>query len=165
MNLISFENIYSLYPYTTFVERETLKIAYEGDSQTRALRRYEKRGWKTLRLPPFQDQVGRRKWSPLCEGLRSIGDKYTLTIPLDTTGVDATSPYFAEPLHDGVAAHSWRLKYVYVHKVCDAAIHKVTVWASSGLRYRYLIEPPYNEQVRGVFAAERALKANASTFK
>lgn len=106
MNVVSFENIYSFYPYHTFVKRQALEISTDGHYQEAARSKYKERGWKLLQLGPWDERVGYRKWSPFRAGPRFVGDRYTLTIPLDMTGVQMISPHFAGPLRDCLTTYS-----------------------------------------------------------
>lgn len=143
-----------------------MMIAYENGDQNDGLVKYLNRGWEMEDGPSAAELTAQYRQSPFCPGLRSIGDRHTLAIPLDTTGVDVSSPYFAEPLHDGLSAHSWGL-HLYESEDGDLcrATHDVTVWGSPALRHRYLIAPPLNTQVRGIHDAERSLRQEASSFK
>lgn len=135
MNIVSFENIYSLCPFPTFIERRSLRMSDEGNDQKAAIAKYEERGWKILDIGAWDERVGYRK-SPFRGGLRHVGDQFTMTIPLDITGVEISSPRFAEPLQDCLTSHSWRLKYYGVDENCDYARHEVSIWASAALKYR-----------------------------
>lgn len=126
MNLITYDGAYSLYPRSTFEDRESLIMSRNPlrSSQSRddARLKYMRRGWKMVygsrELLESQD-----KTSLGFSGItRHIGDSYTWTIPFDSAQIDL--PEFT--LHKGkvislVTANSWRLSVSgLVHPVDDS---------------------------------------------
>jgi hypothetical protein len=168
MNVMTFDKIYSLYPYPTFVERRSLKVSSHGVNQPAALIKYEERGWKIKdKVLDYRDRMRLHRLDPFRDGIRFVGDNKTWTLHLDTTGVDVTSTYFDQPLRDSLSMNSWDLRFEVTRTELSKpySINRTRVWGSPALRYHYLIAPPYNEQVRGVFAAEKTIKENPASFK
>lgn len=115
MNVISFEKAYSLYPMATFEKRCSLACAREGPiintAGELARCKYMLRGWSTLRHVPQQEQDDIH--SPFSTCLRSIADRFSWVLPLDTTGVSNENRLTHIPglSNDPVHATSWQLGY------------------------------------------------------
>ena len=108
MNIIGARLAVALYPYNTFVERETMVCHTTGTHRDDALRKYQDRGFRVrnrisayqLGNPSFKSDF---KWRT-----RYIGDRlcWTMVLPpvLDTQGHEVAHQ---EHLH----ANSWALTY------------------------------------------------------
>jgi hypothetical protein len=131
MNIISFENAYSLYPRATFEERRSLVCASAGPNQDAALLKYEARGWDTSHELSIQDQHDPQ--SSLRVGYRWIDDDASWIFPLDTTQLAIPSDYPSDP----ASLTNWKL-------VCndeDAGIEVDTV-TSQLLEHCYALTDP-----------------------
>ncbi|KII94494.1 hypothetical protein PLICRDRAFT_169248 [Plicaturopsis crispa FD-325 SS-3] len=109
MNIISFENAYSLYPKATFEERRALIVATAGPKQEAGRKKYADRGWKMLeKIPPDV----RYPNSSFRLGDRWLGDSQTWTLPLDTSTLQLTPPPGCPSdfvFDDNLAIHNWIL--------------------------------------------------------
>ncbi|KAF2872834.1 hypothetical protein BDV95DRAFT_605425 [Massariosphaeria phaeospora] len=85
LNFISWNKVYSLFPYATFVKRETYLLGGDqiDERAARKLAQASKDGFKTKSLPWDRDDD-----SMTC--LRRVGDKRTWMMELDTTGITAS---------------------------------------------------------------------------
>ncbi|CAL1699944.1 unnamed protein product [Somion occarium] len=114
MNVISFENAYSLYPKATFEARSSLVCATDGPKQEPAMEKYKERGWtmvKQTSVAELKDLFHFKRAS-----CRYMGDKYCWTIPLDKDSItELVQPGIGKVssmlTHDPVAASNWKLIY------------------------------------------------------
>lgn len=137
MNLIAFDAAYSLYPRATFEERRTLNMPVLTPGEELARSKYVDRGWRLQDCLPPHD-VRNPKLPFYLGTLRTMGDKLSWVIPLDTTGVDMRLPITElSPVFrwDPVIQNSWRLaknkkgKFTMVYRLAKSTI----------LRYSYMI--------------------------
>ncbi|KAH7916548.1 hypothetical protein BJ138DRAFT_1139306 [Hygrophoropsis aurantiaca] len=131
MNIIAFDAAYSLYPRATFCERSALQMREPGDGEhALAMAKYSIRGWTLLsKVLPTNKLFKPYK-------MRSVGDSFTWTIPLDITGVQlrpALTPNSKIFTWDPVVHNSWKLKYGRTKMYAD---YRPVV--STRFRYNYL---------------------------
>ncbi|KAJ7195144.1 hypothetical protein B0H12DRAFT_1198091 [Mycena haematopus] len=94
MNFITYENAFSLYPWSTFVGKEALVVETVGAGQEIGRQKYADRGWEMIRSPSasYKSELGIRVG-------RSVGDLFTWSISLpllghgDTVERDSTDSY------------------------------------------------------------------------
>ncbi|TCD68623.1 hypothetical protein EIP91_010278 [Steccherinum ochraceum] len=87
MNVISYEKAYSLYPRGTLHEHRNLVFRSEHlPGRAKALKKYERRGFKPVRHdpPPSRGEISRS----FPYGARYAEDTWCWRIPLDVAGVD-----------------------------------------------------------------------------
>jgi hypothetical protein len=135
MNIITFQNIYSLYAGQTFMKRQSLQVRREGERMKMGLQKYTARGWEIIEDPSHAVSFD--------FGPRYVGDGNTWILPLDTTGVKTAST-------DALTAHSWSL----LRGDCEGkemAYHEVSIWSWWELRYAYAIDARWydNNSKRG----------------
>lgn len=161
MNIITFANIYCLYPAGTLGDRRSLQIAPTGRGQNRqeAWQKYRERGWEMVKYPNWKERGGLRMSTAFRNGLRYVGDRFTWTVPLDMEGVDISSPYFQKPIQDWVSTNSWRLCAPKPGSL-DFAKVELCVWSSPSLRWSYILSSDEGYEVRSIRAAEEAIQAN-----
>jgi hypothetical protein len=119
MNIISFENAYSLYPKETFENRRSLICESAGPRQEIARQKYASRGWEFFTSVSHKDKKDLR--SSLRRGNRWIGDRFCWIISLSCEGLDlsrCSHPHFDLPVHDCLGLHTWRLNYLSEPKMC-----------------------------------------------
>jgi hypothetical protein len=112
MNIVSFENAYSLYPKETFETRRSLVCVSAGPRQETARQKYANRGWELFTSVSDEEKKSLR--SSLRQGNRWVGDRNCWTLPLGCEGVDLSScitPRTDCPVHDYLALHTWQLRY------------------------------------------------------
>lgn len=94
MNIISRDFAYSLFPDLNFIKRGAYDINYVNDTHERTTddedpkAKYTRRGWKCEQFVEKGDTKNTRSLT----GARKIGDSYTWTMALDTSGVDEGQP-------------------------------------------------------------------------
>lgn len=138
MNLITFDSAYSLYPRATFEERRTLALHVRTPGEELARSKYVDRGWR-LQTDLWPHDERNPKLAFYLGTLRTMGDKLSWVVPLDTTGVDMRpaltelSPVFQ---WDPVIYNSWRL----ARNRLDALTMAYRLIKSTVLRYNYMIE-------------------------
>jgi hypothetical protein len=112
MNVIGFDAAYSFYPYATFEKRRSLVMNDLSEKDAEALGKYAMRGW-TIVSSIWPHETGSSSVSFHIGELRKVCDKYSWTVPLDTTGVTPRprlSPLSEEFDWDPVMHSSWRLE-------------------------------------------------------
>ena len=124
MNVISFEKAYSLFPRGTLEERRSLICATDGPGQTKAIEKYEQRGWTMVYALDDSDMA-------FSLGPRWISDDSAWTISLNTT--DVINPYAPLPI-DPVVGSNWE---VARHPIFGGVMDFTYVWGDA-LRYRYV---------------------------
>lgn len=88
MNFVSWNKAYSIFPRTTFVDRQTVPLDPQSNNHLELLEKYEARGFTV------QNVLSRdgRDWDKARH--RFVGDKHTWTLNLDSTGI--TPPNFPD---------------------------------------------------------------------
>ncbi|KAH7890359.1 hypothetical protein F5I97DRAFT_17360 [Phlebopus sp. FC_14] len=139
MNFIAFNAAYSLYPLATFEHRSSFAMSKTRNSITtdNAFAKYSQRGWHFYFAPRPRDVAGRHCTPFMFGATRWVGDNYTWTLPLDTTGIMArpATNTSSEPFPwDPVVYNSWslRTKYGGLETKCDYFPLQTTVF-----RYNY----------------------------
>jgi hypothetical protein len=108
MNVLSYNKAYSLYPRTTFDERETLltpRNPEHRDIRFHAIQKYRDRGWRVMQQPSLRNEPF------YAFGSRWIGDRHSWVIDLPPVPTVAPPPTpRSRPLADDpVAATNWTL--------------------------------------------------------
>lgn len=132
MNIITHENVYSLYPYSTFVNRRSLIVPRENrlavtsqEQYDNTLRKWQRRGWKleaeirvdemtglVNRLPthirgPFRHKpTATTRPSDFAAGDRYMGDDRSLVLPLQPPLANLPDNH-----RDTFRLNSWALQY------------------------------------------------------
>ncbi|KAF7340793.1 NADPH-dependent methylglyoxal reductase GRE2 [Mycena sanguinolenta] len=103
MNVITHDVAFALYPWSTFVTKEAVKVKSVSwsteEGKEAARRKYEERGWKMLKHPSpnCTSELGVRMH-------RSVGDRFTWTISLP-----CLPPSFGRARSDFIREFQWRL--------------------------------------------------------
>lgn len=79
MNVITHDNAFALYPWSTFVTHQALVVETVGAGQEAGRQKYIDRGWTMVRAPSLssESELGVRM-------VRWVGDSFTWTISLPT---------------------------------------------------------------------------------
>ena len=132
MNLITYNEAYSLFPTPTFERQETLVISSNvTEGFTKAMAKYEARGWqvkRTLRRSEYNDY--------LVDRYHRVSDSTCWTVKLDITGVKLRTLLSTESKlfeWDPIVENNWRLVYNKVPKI------KYRNYLSPITRYAYAI--------------------------
>ncbi|PCH44988.1 hypothetical protein WOLCODRAFT_91093 [Wolfiporia cocos MD-104 SS10] len=137
MNAISYNAAYSLYPYATFEQRQSL-ATNPKDRKRAAFRKYAARGWKILSsLSPLlvPSALSDRFF---VDQSRGVVDKHSWVMPLNTDGVTGPEPLSpsSTPLTwDPVAECSWVLRSIRGEILEAHMTYFIT--SSRILKYRY----------------------------
>ncbi|THU91928.1 hypothetical protein K435DRAFT_673033, partial [Dendrothele bispora CBS 962.96] len=115
MNIISHSHAYSLFPYTTFESKATIRLNRElhphdlsNSNFERAIEKYRDRGWVDANLPSAA--VYLRNHSEFFDGERSVGDAATWKIQLEAVGDDTIPVHLMTFAADPVGCNSWYQK-------------------------------------------------------
>ncbi|THU80759.1 hypothetical protein K435DRAFT_695031, partial [Dendrothele bispora CBS 962.96] len=115
INFISHSHTYSLFPYTTFESRATVRLSRalhphdrDDDNFEAAIRKYRERGWMDANLPSAAVYLSSR--SEFYDGERSVGDAATWKIQLEAIGDDAVPFHFVTSAVEPVGCNSWYQK-------------------------------------------------------
>lgn len=84
LNFIIWNKAYSLFPFTTFIQRRSFALTSFSERLNDVFARQYNDGFRTLSVDWFQSGSNRMMRS------RRIGDKYTWIIDLNTTGINET---------------------------------------------------------------------------
>ena len=137
MNIIAFDAAYSLYPRATFEERRSLSFANLTERDFRALGKYTLRGWSTLsNIWPHELEAAQALFYIGQE--RSVTDRFSWVVPLNTTGVELRSrpSALSQPFTwDPVLHNSWGIVKPHLSSKMYMSYHilKPTIF-----RYAYL---------------------------
>lgn len=85
VNFISWNKAYSIFPRTTFINRQTAPLTRQYGYTLRHFDKYEERGFEFVGPLSSSIRAGTSRH-------RSVGDKHTWKFPLDTTGVTPPAP-------------------------------------------------------------------------
>ncbi|THH19902.1 hypothetical protein EW146_g1349 [Bondarzewia mesenterica] len=109
MNVISYEKAYSLYPLATFETRISFLCTKDAARRQMAIKKYTPRGWT---VSAGKRKLGKRACLHLSfrRGVRSLNDRHTWGIPLNTVGITAESstPDTLGRTCDPVVASRWQ---------------------------------------------------------
>ncbi|THU84815.1 hypothetical protein K435DRAFT_686821, partial [Dendrothele bispora CBS 962.96] len=123
INFISHSHAYSLFPYTTFESKATVRLERQlhpndrsDDNYEGAIRKYRERGWIDTKLPSAA--VYLRNHSEFYDGERSVGDAATWKIPLEDIG-DSVPFNIMTLAADPVRCNSWYQRVEEANFVID----------------------------------------------
>ena len=94
MNFITHNMAYSLYPRATFDERVAFKLRSDKIEGTRtAYKKYSERGWNFVIVPwQYRRLNGALEHLMLTDVARSLDDRYTWRVSLNTAGLELDGP-------------------------------------------------------------------------
>ncbi|PVH84600.1 hypothetical protein DL98DRAFT_611435 [Cadophora sp. DSE1049] len=126
MNIMTWSNVYSVFPEHTFLEPRTqYPLKSEPESSAKHLTKYTARGWKPLgaMLNPEPNSGSIRP-----NGIRRIGDSKSWKLSLDVADIISPS------IPDFVIEHSYfyMSKFGMAYYTCDAA-----EYSNDALKYKY----------------------------
>ncbi|KAF4637168.1 hypothetical protein G7Y89_g920 [Cudoniella acicularis] len=139
INFITWNKIYSIFPDSTFLDHETLRLRNAGDEETELIAKYAERGWQTKLELREAGTLPARCIQNISN--RRLGDSNSWIIALDTEGITNS------PTPDAVIDYSW-FKISPVSKYGSLEFNeskryhiKTNLTGSCVLRYRYSFPP------------------------